>query len=148
MAKPISALSSVLGRRTEQFIRGANMISREAARAAGSAAVEATPVDTGLARSNWRASVNTQAASVIPPYAPGSKLGIGERGNALGAASQHRLTIASWNAARGNPLFIVNNVPYIAILNFGGRNSSPNNMLAMARQAWSASIRKPRRILV
>lgn len=147
MAKPFSALPAILTRRENEFLEGVNKISREAAQAAGRAAVTATRVDTGLARSNWRASVNVPASTVVEPYAPGAKLGIGEQGNALGAMNQHRAVFRAWNAIRGRPAFITNNVPYIGILNFGGPNVSPGNMLAMAVQAWRTSIALPRRIL-
>lgn len=147
MAKPFSALPFILDQRRREFFEGVNKVSREAAQAAGRAAVLGTRVDTGLARSNWRATVNVPATAVVPPYAPGAKLGIGEQGNALGALNQHRTALAAWNAVRGRPFYIANNVPYIAILNFGGPNVAPGNMLALARQAWAASIKTPRRIL-
>ena len=144
---PFSALPQVLSRREREFLRGANTIAREAAKAAGAAAVNTTRVDTGLARSNWRATVGAPAASIIPPYAPGSKLGIGEQGNAIGAISQQTATFSSWDAAREIPAFITNNVPYISILNFGGPRVGPGNMLAMAVQAWTIAVKTPRRIL-
>lgn len=144
MAKPISALPLILTRRGRQFLAGIQNVSRDAAQAAGKAAVEGTPVDTGLARSNWRASISSPAEGTIPAYAPGSRLGIGEVGNAVGAEGQQRLVTESWPANRGVPLFITNNVSYIETLNFGGPSSAPNNMLAKARQAWVTSIKTPR----
>jgi hypothetical protein len=147
MASPFSLLPLVLTRRENQFFNGINRIARDAAQAAGRTAVESTQVDTGLARSNWIATTGTPSSSVRPPYAPGSKLGTGERGNAIGAATQHRIALASWNAARGRVFYITNNVSYIALLNFGGPRVGPGNMLALARQAWLLSIKTPRRIL-
>lgn len=147
MAKPFALLPQILDQRRREFLDGVNKISREAAAAAGETAIRSTRVDTGLARSNWRATVNVPATTVVPPYAPGSKLGIGEQGNAIGALAQHRSTLGTWNAVRGSVFYITNNVPYIAVLNFGGPNVAPGNMLALARQAWVANIKKPRRIL-
>lgn len=145
MAKPFSLLPQVLTQREKEFMRGVNLVARDAAMAAGETAVSTTRVDTGLARSNWTATVNVPSSAIRPPYAPGAKLGIGEQGNRIGAITQHRPAIASWNAIKGGPLFIANNVPYIARLNFGGRNVAPGNMLALARQAWVLSIKTPRR---
>lgn len=147
MAKPFSELSNVLDTRKNEFLAGVAEVSRGAAERAGEAAVLGTRVDTGLARSNWVATIGVPTISVIPPYASGDKLGIGERGNAQGASGQHRAVIAGWPVLRGTALFIANNVSYIAILNFGGPNISPGNMLALARQAWTAFLKNPRRIL-
>ena len=142
MAKPLSELPSILERRHQQFLNGVNRVSRQAAAKAGEAAVRGTRVDTGLARSNWGATLAVPATAVIPPYAPGFKLGIGEQGNAIGALAQHRSLLGLWNAAKGTVFFITNNVPYISILNFGGPNVSPGNMLALARQAWKAELKR------
>ena len=147
MARPFSALPGILDRRSREFSRGVNTISREAAQAAGRAAVRSTPVDTGMARSNWQASTGSPRSNVIPPYAPGAKLGLAEVGNAVGAEGQQRVVLQAWNAIREISAFITNNVEYIGPLNFGGPTVGPNNMIAKAVQAWSASIRRPRRIL-
>ena len=148
MAKPFSALPGILSRRERQFRRGVERIAREAAQAAGSAAVRSTPVDEGTARSNWRATIVAPAEGVIPAYAPGSKLGLAEVGNAAGAEGQQATVIRGWDANRGTLLYIANNVEYIGPLNFGGPKNAPSNMLAKASQAWVVSIKTPRRILV
>lgn len=147
MAKPFSALSGILDQRLRQFKRGVEQIAREGAEAAGMGAVRSTPVDTGLARSNWRGSVGAPADGTVPAYAPGSKLGLSEVGNAVGAEGQQRIVIRSWDANKGTPLFITNSVEYAAALNFGGPTTAPNNMLAKAVQAWVVSIKTPRRVL-
>lgn len=147
MAKPLSQLPAIMKKRESEFLRGVNRVSRDAAMAAGVTAVSATRADTGLARSNWGATISVPSTAIRLPYAPGAKLGVGEQGNRRGAEAQHRAVIAGWNALRG-PMFITNNIPYIGFLNFGGRNVAPGNMLALARQAWSLSIKTPgRRIL-
>lgn len=147
MAKPFAALPAILKQREVEFLDGVDKIAREAALAAGQAAVLHTRVDTGQARSNWQASRNTPTDQVVPPYAPGQKLGIGERANALGVMNQHRSVIEGWPSTRGVVLYFSNNVPYIGILNSGGPTVAAGNMIAFARQAWAESIKKPRKIL-
>ena len=147
MARPFRDLPKIMRRREREFLLGVNRLSRDGAAAAGAAAVEHTRVDTGLARSNWGATIGAPSTTVRPPYAAGSKLGQGEQGNRIGAITQHRAVLAAWNALKG-PMFIANNVPYIGFLNFGGRNVSPGNMLALAAQAWKLAIKtNARRIL-
>ncbi len=97
-----------------------NKVMKVAAKAAGSTAIETTRVDTGKARSNWRASLNAPTTGVIPPYAPGNKLGQGERANALAAKAQQSSVINRFNIIRDQAVFISNNVEYIGQLNDGG----------------------------
>ena len=92
----------------------ANVVRRVARRALRTL-VLGTRVDTGLARSNWRVSLGGFPKAVIPPYAPGSKLGITERGNALGALTVGN-AIISGLTGRGHArksIVIVNHVRYI-----------------------------------
>lgn len=140
MARPFRELPQIMRKREREFLLGVNRLSRDGAKVAGETAVDTTRVDTGLARSNWGATIGVPSAAIRPAYAPGAKLGTGEQGNRLGAIAQHSLVIATWNALKG-PMFITNNLPYIGFLNFGGRNVSPGNMLALAGQAWKLHIK-------
>ena len=147
MAKPFSALPFILSRREREYLRGVDKIVRGAAVAGGRRMAEATKVDTGLARSNYQASIGVPNDGVVPPYAPGAKLGRGEQGNLIGVTNQQANTASAWTPTRGAPFFIANNIPYIGILNFGGRNHAPGNMLRMGLQAAITYIKTPRRIL-
>lgn len=139
-AKPFSALPSIIKARDVQIRSGLTKLVRRAAQAAGEAAVIGTRVDTGVARSNWRASLNAPVASVIPAYAAGNKLGFTERGNAMGATAQHRSVLAAYTADRSPTIFITNNVFYIGTLNFGGPRVPPGNMLALARLGFKIGL--------
>ena len=138
---PVSALSDVITRRHREFLSGVDKFARAATAIAGETVVKTTRVDTGLARSNWRASVGAPTTANIPPYAPGSKLGLGELANAQAAITQHSQTLAGWKPSSGIRFYISNNVPYIGILNDGGPHVAPGNMVQMARQAWSVFIK-------
>lgn len=79
------------------------------------AIVEGTPVDTGLARSNWIVSLGSPFRGVVPPWAPGDHLGIGETANADVAIKQGEAAILGYRS--GMTVFIQNNAPYIGVLN-------------------------------
>ena len=57
---------------------------RDCSKAVARGAVEATPVDTGLARSNWVASLDAPAVGVVPAHVPGVGGSTGDA-NALAA---------------------------------------------------------------
>ena len=84
--------------------------------------VNATPVDTGAARSNWRVGIGAPARSKIGPYSPGKKLGSGERTNANAAiaAGLARIKSVSGVSGRGGGLktaiYITNALDYVGHL--------------------------------
>lgn len=144
MAKPFSTLPGTMKRTATRLATGFDRIVQDAAIAAGAAAVDNTRVDTGAARSNWQASIGVETFSVIPPYAPGNKLGQGESANASAAKSQHRSVIKTFNTRISNSIFFSNNVDHIGILNDGGPFVAPGNMAALGVQAAIASVRGAR----
>ncbi len=92
--------------------------------------VLATPVDKGVLRSNWRVGVGAPATAQIGAYAPGEKLGRGERANASATinAGRARIQGAKSSASVGRfsvALYISNNVPYIDKRNVETRQNSP-----------------------
>jgi hypothetical protein len=74
-----------------------------------------TPVDKGVARSNWRVSRVVRTTAVIPAHAPGHKLGMQETQN-LEITMQDGLAQLD-QLREGQALFITNNAPYIEKLN-------------------------------
>ena len=135
MAKPFSTLPRITSQMANRMDTAVNKLVRGAAVEAGRVAVMTTRVDTGRARSNWRANKNFPSTGVIPAYAPGNKLGFGERGNALAAEAQHKVVIRSFSVKKDSSIHITNNTPYIALLNNGGPNIAPGNMARLAVQA-------------
>jgi hypothetical protein len=73
-----------------------------------------TPVDTGRARANWQASINTPASTASASTDPS--------GASTVAAGQMAATMAY-----GNVFWIVNNLPYIASLEFGLYGKPPGS---------------------
>jgi hypothetical protein len=97
------------------------------------AVVLATPVDTGRARSNWRASNNAPISTTIAPYAPGNRLGLGEGANAAAAMAQARAAAAARKS--GETMYITNNLPYIELLNANYSPQAPSRYVEQAIQA-------------
>ena len=78
MAFLFSELPRRMDRLGTTIVKGVSILAQDVAKGIGATVVDATPVDTGLARSNWRATISAPAAGTIPAYAPGNHLGISE----------------------------------------------------------------------
>lgn len=141
MVKPFSAMPGVMRDRAAEVQRGTTVIVRRAARAIDRGVVFGTPVDEGTARSNWVATLNVPFSGVIPAYAPGSKLGIAERGNAQGAIVQASGVINQYQAGRTRTIHFTNNVPYIERLNNGSSLQAPAMFVQRGIQAGIVSLK-------
>lgn len=126
--------------------RGVTKLAQEVAIGIGATVVDTTKVDTGLARSNWRASISSPASGTIPAYAPGVRLGIGEGANASAAKAQQKQAIEQFDASTGQSIFITNNIPYIAVLNNGDSKHEAGDMVRMGVQTGRAVIQAKVRI--
>lgn len=109
--------------------------------------VEGTPVDKGVARSNWRVSLGNPTRSVIPAYAPGRKLGIGESQNARAAIqagfamiNQLRVGAKFGTGQAGSAVFITNSIPYLDRLRNGYSAQQPNDWVQVALQEAQGEI--------
>ena len=138
----LSGFARNMRRRGRRLETRTNRLKREAALIVDREVVLATPVDTGRARSNWIVSLSVPVLSPIGPYAPGSKLGKGERANAEAALQQGRERI---NAARGpQDIYISNNVNYIGRLNEGYSAQAPAGFVQSAVARAVAHVRRSR----
>lgn len=130
--RPFSELPAFTNRLADRVEKSATRIMRQLATGIGATLVDTTRVDTGKARSNWRATLNTPASGTIPPYAPGNKLGKGETANASAAKTQQQQVFSRFNVKKDRAIFITNNVPYIGILNAGRSGVAPDSMVEQA----------------
>ena len=103
------------------------------------ALVMATPVDTGRARSNWVVTVGAPSSQEIEPHAPGQK---GSTGAANTAISLGVARLAVARAAATDTVYVVNNVPYIGLLNSGHSAQAPANFVETAIQAAVSAVGK------
>ena len=96
-------------------------------------------MDTGRARSNWIASVNTPSRKEVEAYAPGEDLGSGEMANAQRALDQAATTIAQ--VRQGDTIWISNNLAYIQRLDDGYSKQAPAGFVDRAVVVAVAKIR-------
>ncbi len=124
-----------------------NKNTRDLAIAIVDAVAEATPVDTGRARSNWQANAGSPENTSLDPYAPGEKLGRGETENLAGVMEAARRNLANY---KGNqePIYITNNTKdpktgenYIHDLDTGSSRQSAGDFLGVAEAAASGYLK-------
>lgn len=111
------------------------------------ALVDGTPVDKGVARSNWRVSLGNPTRAVIPAYSPGKHLGIGERQNARAAIqegfakiNQLRVGQKRGTGQAGTALYITNAIPYLNRLRNGYSSQQPSDWVQAAFMEAQAEI--------
>lgn len=111
---------------------------KAAVKAGDRMAVEATPVDTGAARSNWVVTIDDTFYGQIPPYAPypkNSHTGRGETANAGAAVAQGDSAIAPFDSTVNIEAHIQNNLDYIELLDSGDASKQGDSMLALGLKA-------------
>ena len=85
MAEGFGELGRRLRVRAYQVGRWSHATPRKAAKVLVGSLIRSTPVDRGIARSNWQVGTGVSPASVRPAFAPGRRLGISETRNAAAA---------------------------------------------------------------
>lgn len=116
--------------RAEQVDKNTRKVVRQAALAADSAVVQATPVDTGRARANWVVSVGRPVFQTTPDVDPSGSTAIAQGVSAV-------------RGYRGvGSIFITNSLPYIGFLEEGSSKQAPGGMLKFGEQAATAILRR------
>ncbi len=114
-------------KRGRQVVNSGSRVVRGAAKVSLRSLVLATPVDKGVARSNWRVGIGAPARTIIEAYAPGKKLGIHERANANAAIRAGNARINAVQGVSGvglkTAIWISNSIPYLNKLNNDGSSS-------------------------
>ena len=114
----------------KKFGDNASETVRRAAIAADYVAVNATPVDTGRARANWRVGIGN-------PVLTYNEDDFDQGGGAT--VRNNESVISLWEVGKG-PIFISNNVPYIVPLDRGSSAQAPSGMSSLAIQAARAQL--------
>lgn len=116
--------ADTLRKRVDDTVKGA-------ARVVASKLITTTPVLTGLARSNWQASINAPPPTfVLLPISP--------------AEAFTRANVAISKFTAGATIYISNSVHYILKLNFGSSRQAPAGFVNRAAAAGHAIIRRAR----
>jgi len=116
-AKPFSQLPKFINQRKKNIDPAISRIMKKVAKVGHTALILGTPVDIGTARSNWVMTKDTPNRTPIPAYAPGEKLGIGERANASAAIGQGETALSTFSLGANRSIFITNFIRYISFLN-------------------------------
>ena len=115
-------------KRGRQVVNSGSRVVRGTAKVSLRSLVMATPVDKGVARSNWRVGIGAPTSSVIEAYAPGKKLGINETANANAAIRAGNARINAVQGVSGvglkTAIWISNAVPYLNKLNRGSSSQA------------------------
>jgi hypothetical protein len=111
---------------------------RATALAIDQAVVTSTPVDTGRARSNWRAGVGANPGGVVPAASPG----VGGSTAAESASQAIDDATAVIGGADGDIIYISNNLPYIQALNDGSSAQAPAGFVELAVQAGQEAVKR------
>lgn len=89
-----------------------------------------TPVDTGRARGNWQCKIGA-----IPN-------GTLELDDAAGTATISAIQAEALNLKAGQPIFLINNLPYIEALEHGHSSQAPSGMVRLTVQRWKPIVAK------
>ena len=134
MANGFDELGRRLRVRAYQVGRWSHATPRKATKVLASSLIRSTPVDKGVARSNWQVATGASPASVRPAFAVGRHLGIGETRNAAAAIAaayaridnapsagflQGFMNAGIAEAAGGTSFYVSNPVYYIEALDRG-----------------------------
>jgi hypothetical protein len=123
VAVSLGQFATIMLGAAQRLPRAINTVVKELARDVDRGVILGTPVDVGTARSNWVVSLSTPQGNFIAAYAPGIRLGRGEKANANAAIAQGLAVINTRQP--GQTIWIVNNAPYIGVLNTGYSAQSP-----------------------
>ena len=123
-------------RRGGQVEDGVDRIVKAAALEIDAAVVQATPVDTGRARSNWIVQINRAATGQV------TSSSFDRSGQ--GAITQGMGVIRSFNVRNDSSIHITNNTPYIGDLNNGTSAQAPANFVQQAVSNGAAAVRGSR----
>lgn len=134
----IAQFSRNIRKKNSRITNAGARATKMVAKRALSALVFNTPVDKGVARSNWRVGLGNTTRAVIPAYAPGKNLGRGETANASAAIAAGNGRINSVRAASNGltvAIYITNATPYIEKINAKSKQNSPGWIEASLAEA-------------
>lgn len=106
----------------------ADAVVRQAVINAAQTLIDASPVATGRFVANWQYGAGS---------APGGTLDIVDPGK---SETLSRIVSAIPEKAAGQVHYLVNNLPYAGVLEYGGPTSSPHGMVAQAQLTFTDAL--------
>lgn len=131
----LQGFSKRMQKRADKLPGGVNRAKRRVALAVDQALVLATPVDTGRARANWFASLDTPL-DADETFRPKDTSGQGALNQGAGVIGRVK---------PGQVIFFTNNLPYIVPLNQGSSAQAPAGFV---EEAVAAGVREARKVKV
>lgn len=105
--------------------------------------VEATPVDTGYARSNWTPELDRAFEGLFPARVPG-KAGSTAEATAAATLDAGLSVIEAFDVSQNAEIHITNNAPHIGALNDGHSKQAPAGFVRLAVLDGLATVRGAR----
>ncbi len=102
--------------------------------------VEATPVDTGKARSNWTPELDRAFEGLFPARVPGIKGSTGDA-NSVATIEAGAPVIETFDIHTNREIHITNNVGHIQSLNDGHSQQAPADFVRIAVLEGLATVR-------
>lgn len=134
-------------RRIRLYANKAGELGDVATKAASSAVLrnlaDRTPVDEGIAVSNWQVGLGSAPSGEIAAYSPGSK-GSTASANRSAMLSAGLAKIASYQSGSGQAIHIVNNAKHIGELNRGHSQQAPADFIQTAVLAGRRAVQNLR----
>lgn len=132
-AKRLSRISVEVEGNVEQAVK-------DCAVAVTRTVINATPVDTGRARSNWTAELDQAFQKLFPAHVPGEK-GSTSTANAEVAIEKAEAVIEQFDIGMNSSIHISNSLPYIGALNDGHSKQAPADFVKLAVMDGLATVR-------
>jgi len=139
--------------RSYQVGRWSNATPRKAAKALASSLIRSTPVDRGVARSNWQVATGASPPSVRPAFSPGRHLGISETNNAAAAIADAYARIdraptqgfvQALGGTGGTDIYVSNPIYYIEALDQGHSRQQAAGFVRRAIDVARVTVRRNR----
>ena len=114
---------------------------RDCAATVAKSVIEATPADSGKAKSNWIAQLDAPASTEREAFS----LGVGgstSELNGQAAINQALEVIQRYQAHQNHSINIANNLPYISALNDGHSKQAPADFVRIAILSGLATVQK------
>lgn len=102
--------------------------------------VENTPIDTGMARSNWTPELDRAFEGLFPARVPG-EMGSTATENATATIEAGTPTIEAFEIGKNESVHITNNAPHIQPLNDGHSKQAPAGFVQIAVMEGLATVR-------
>lgn len=118
----LTQFAAKMNERAKELPENVNKIKKDVAKATLKGISEATPVDTGVALSNWHVDINKAPAALIPAHTHGAHGSTRQANlNATLAAGSASIDLAK----PGDTVHIGNRVHYVPDLNYGSVTNAP-----------------------